>query len=181
MDNQVTDTGYHGTSASKAESIKNFGFTVSSGKYGCGAYFWEDSIYANYLAQGWWAYCHNDLNAYQGDADKRCTVICVHLQTKESEFLDLENREVKAGFASLCSQRGIKFRCNQRKIAETVNLFVTRLERKLSIKIKILRTTTSPPPEQHVTRYPMFAIGGPVCLVVFDPACISIINTSFPC
>lgn len=166
--------GAHGTSVSRANSIQKNGFQKSNGRFGRGVYFWSESPYAEYLAKSWWNFQSTTKDLYKYDSNKGCAVIWGLCQLLENEFLDLDNKEIKKRLAELCIKRNLGYSINTRKLAATIVLFVSMLEKTLGNSFKVIETTVATAPKEFVEKYPISALGAPSCLIVFDEACINI-------
>lgn len=172
--------GTHGTCVSRANSIKDNGFSGSAnGKRGAGAYFWgytNDGLrgYVRELAISWWRYALEKPRSYHKEKDQRCCVIYVTLDAKNSEILDLEKQVLRDIFFDYCNKTLPRLEGDPEKnIPVVYDMFVGDIERKLKKKFKIVHVKVQQP-RNTKKLLPLDITGQPSCYVVKDLACIGI-------
>lgn len=175
MSNDTIRGGAHGTSVTRANKIQKLGFKPSSGVLGTGVYFWKNGPYSRYLAWSWWKYKSSE-QRYKFDSDRRCCTIEAVFDINEQEFLDLEDKDIKEAFATLCFEKKLTRSSHRRECAAILNSFIQRLEDKLGIVFKVMESSVTTPPPKFCDGYPLSSLGAPRCYIVFDSACVRITN-----
>jgi hypothetical protein len=164
--------GTHGTTETRAFSIKKNGFKISLGRVGNGVYFWCDGPYAEKLAEAWWEFC-SDSGDYNSDPEKDCAILITSLNISENEYLDLEQKEIKSQLATLAVTKLRRPR-EHADIHAVRTLFIRQLETKLRVTFKVIETSVSPPPKRYCEFYPIELLGAPHCYLALDNSCIVI-------
>lgn len=177
MTEEIELSGTHGTTASKADSIRDTGFKKSKGRLGRGVYFWRENPFAELLAKSWWKF-ETSRKRYAADSNKCCCVICARFKIKVNEYLDLDDKDIKDGLACLCIEKNLGYLTSDIEMAALITAFVKRLETKLDLEFKVIQSTVSTAPKHFVEEYPIKVIGSPSCYVVFCESCIEITNIS---
>jgi hypothetical protein len=162
--------GTHGTTATRAESIRKSGFWISDGERGFGVYFWRENAYAMELAMGWYfnALSHRD-SVYKNDKDKQCTIITALISAGNDEWIDLTDPDTEDTLIHLYKRGNYE---NTRIASKLYEEYYHLTEEELGIKIKLIQTRVYAPVK--VKEWPTQPIGMPVCYVVRDNTCISI-------
>ena len=169
----ITIKGSHGTTASRVDNIRKSGWNYSRGRGGTGVYFWKECEHYIQLAEGWYKYvCAT--KKYNGDKDLSCKIIIARLEAEEAEVLDFDNhRELKIYVYEIAKKYKIDY-SDKRKLSALYDLFITELEKKKTVKYKIVTLEVAPPPKEHCPWYPIVILGPPICCAVRDKNCITI-------
>jgi len=173
----LTLKGTHGTTRSRIKKINIEGFKLSGGLVGKGIYFWSDGPYAHDLAVAWWEF-NCSRNSYKVDEDITCTVILAFFLIEDHEFLDLEQKVIKDELASIAKKRNLNI-YDKRGASSVRALFIDRLEKRLSVKFKVIETSVTLPGKKFSNFYPLMLIGSPHCYIVLDTNCIQIEKISY--
>jgi len=166
--------GSHGTTKSREESIRKFGWHVGRGRAGTGVYFWKECEHYVQLAIGWYKRALNE-KRYRNDSNKLCTVIIADLETEEDEILDFDNRELRSNVYRMAKDRGLSY-TNTREISSLFDLFISELQVETGFKYKIVTMEVAPPGSEYCN-YPVELLGTPICCAVRDIESIDIIDT----
>ncbi|MGL0953252.1 hypothetical protein [Vibrio vulnificus] len=172
--------GTHGTCVSRANLIKDNGFSGSThGRRGSGAYFWgytRDVLqeYARELARAWWRYALEKPKYYQKEKDQGCCVIYVTLETNSTDVLDFENQELRDHFFEYCHKTLPRLEgSDEEKMSTIYDMFINEIEEKLEKRFKIVHVKVQQPPKTKKV-LPLDITGQPSCYVVKDLSCISV-------
>lgn len=174
---EISYNGSHGTSMSRCESIKTTSFRVSAGRGGTGVYFWKESRLYLQLAKAWFEHEKNR-GSYKNEHGTQGVVIVAALKVKNIEFLDLEEQEFKDMIVDVSIQMGIDLN-NTDKLARLNDVVVKRFEKKSGHTIKMY-TVRVAPPKFCTFKYPIRALGAPVCCVARTSDIITIVSCH-PC
>lgn len=173
--------GSHGTCESFAESILSTSrFRQSAGMRGTGAYFWKSSPYYKRLAKSWYLKAHDD-HRYERELKRGCVVLIVEIDCDESEYLDLENMEVKTKLQEFMDRLAPRMRYADKRphtadLARAHDLFFKELEAKSLRKIKLIHTYVTLPHQDYCAYYNIWLLGLPSCLISRDDGIIKDIN-----
>lgn len=174
---EISYNGSHGTSMHQYESIKTSSFRVADGRGGKGIYFWKESRLYLELAKAWFEHGKNS-GYYKNEQDAEGVVILATLKVKNIEFLDLEEQEFKDRIFDVSVQMGIDLN-DKCKLSRLNNVVIKRFEKMSGRNIKMY-TVRVAPPRFCKLRYPIAALGAPVCCVARTPDIITIVSCS-PC
>lgn len=171
----VVKFGTHGTSSDRAKKIARDGFRPSSGRGGSGIYFWAKSRYSHDLAVSWFKQCRDE-GRYEQAPKPTCVVISAKLEAPEEKWLDLENPDLKEALLEQADARGLLQSTKTKEISGLYDLFISRLEDKLTKKFKIILLKVATPKSGYCGFYPMAFAGAPVCFIVRESSCIETLN-----
>ena len=166
--------GSHGTTKSREESIRKFGWRMGRGRAGTGVYFWNECEHYVQLAIGWYKRALKE-KRYRDDSNKLCTVIIADLEAEEDEILDFDNRELRSSVYRMAKDREFSY-TNTRELASVFDLFISELEVETGSKYKIITMEVAPPGLEYCD-YPVKLLGTPICCAIRDTGCIDIIDT----
>ena len=164
--------GSHGTTTSRADSIRRFGWLWGKGRGGAGIYFWKECKYYIILAVGWYKQCLAE-GRYAKDSDSRCSIIIAELCAQDTETLDLDNRTLKERIHELAKKQGVDT-FNTIEISGIYDLFVSELEKEMKVKYKIMTIEVASPKRQYCPEYSTLTLGFPICCIARDAKCINI-------
>jgi hypothetical protein len=174
--------GTHGTSMSRAISIKDNGFnTKSIGLRGSGAYFWGYTINAlekhvRDLAVAWWRFAHDTKNLYKNDEDKRCCVLFASLESSPADLFDFENQEIRDKFFNYSQEVFPRLKgTDEEKCSAIYDMYLHDIESKLKREFKIIHVKVQQP-RKFTKHLPLDITGQPSCYVVKDLSCIIAID-----
>lgn len=164
--------GTHGTSVSRAESIRQNGFIITSGRGGKGAYLWRNSAYSDFLARAWHSQKYYD-GDFNRDIDQECAIIHAVINVSENQFLDLEDPDIKDGLTHLAISKKIDLR-NKKELSALYDSFVAEVEKQIMTKILTVQLRVATPKSEYVKNYPMAIAGLPLSYIVREPKIIEI-------
>lgn len=181
--------GTHGTSTSRAKSIKHQGFEMTPGRIGVGAYFWTavDSTdpcleLARRLARSW-ATNSQKRGQYKDDVDSSLAIVEVGIEVDHDAILPLDNPKMTFRLWSvlrntLSEELGIKSDADWVKVKLSDHLdlihgiiegFVVKLEEEMNSKFKVIfKTQGCPQYSDPVLPY----IGNHSCFAIRDASVI---------
>ena len=171
-------SGTHGTSASIAFEIMEYGFAQSnSGRSGPGVYLWASESTGVVLARMWFAMC---VQLQKFSSKDECRVLRVSAEIEEDELLDFCDHRIKEKLISHLHKSYKLGRIKDLTMEETslaVDTVVRELERKMGLVFKVLVDyTTFPNPKKgywHGSQYPYKAFGNPAIYVIRNLECIT--------
>jgi hypothetical protein len=166
-----TFKGTHGTTQTRADSIKAGGFQLANHPQmrGGGVYFWKDGVYAKNLATGWYRFSLEN-NKYRGDRNTGCFVIGASFSCDDSkEYLRLDDlQEVIASRAKEFSTH-----LSKKEISRFYDIIISETEKELHTKIKIIETSVGLPARENCFPfYDLNLLGCPRTYIVRDVECI---------
>lgn len=159
--------GSHGTARSFADLIRRSNrFTGSTGLRGAGAYFWRKKNLWLKLAKSWHAF-YLAKGKYADAYDKSCVILTVTLACPDENYLNLEDPDIKEAFEPLIAQLVGQDTTNH-ALAKAYNTVFDRHETQGRPRIKLVRTSVTPPPLEYCTYYNLKALGAVSCLIARD-------------
>ncbi|SDS78999.1 hypothetical protein [Pseudomonas prosekii] len=185
--------GTHGTSLSRAESIRESGFVAKPGRIGVGAYFWtavaetdECLDLARRLARAWATKVEKG-GLYARDKDKSLAIVEVEISVEEDEVLPLDDPEMTFRLWSLLRRKlaemfgfqkdedwiGVNLSKCQEEIHGFIEAFILDLEENLETRFKVIfKSQGCPPLGDPLIPY----LGNHSCFAIRDTDVISIMN-----
>lgn len=155
----VTMEGAHGTSVSRANRIRSFGWQVSTGRGGTAAYFWKKHPRFVPLAIEWYQQ-RKEEGVYRHDRDPACTVILADLDAEEQEILNLiGDEEFKETIDVFAQEKKLPTNTND-EISAIIDLFISEMEVDEGVIYKIVVLEVATP---RKSAYPIKLIGAPIC------------------
>lgn len=174
--------GTHGTCASRAESIVQNGFSLSSvGLRGTGIYFWGYSdmslkAKAANLALCWHAFAQKR-GDYSKDTDQSAAVIFAVIHVEGDELLDLESDLIRDKFEAFVLSISEKHpdlgTDTAESISKTYDVFIDLLEKKMGAPFKAIHVRVQPP-KTYKGGLSKNYTGNPSCYVVKDQQVIDV-------
>ncbi|QVW35923.1 hypothetical protein KIP69_03475 [Geobacter sulfurreducens] len=159
--------GTHGTTRSRAEKIQELGFRASPGIKGTGVYFWRDNALSGDLARDWYRY-YLKKELYAKDSNKQCAVIFGLIACDETNFVNLDDSEIKDDILWLIKNKGLE---GDRK-GKIYDEYLDMLSRELGNSIKVSQVSVPVPKEFR--NFPSFLYMMADCYVVKDVDCVQV-------
>ena len=157
----MTLVGSHGTTASKYENVKKFGWHTGKGRGGTAAYFWKKSNRYLELAKAWYTQSRTE-GRYDGDTDARCRILIVEIECEEYEYYDtLGDSEFKDTIDRFATEKKLSYETT-RQISTLMDLFIDELEKEEGVSYKVISMEVAPPSKNYIN-YPIVLLGAPVC------------------
>jgi len=164
--------GHHATTESRAEIIKKQGFKPGIGRAGEGVYFWYKNKYSEILAECWY---YNQLaeGSYKNDSNRTYYLLSGEFESKDEEFLNLEDDELKVALTDLAEEKGIDPAKDFKKLPGIYGLLYDEIEKIRGTKLLIIMVRVAIP--KPCTKYPISAMGAPLCYIIRDSRLINLV------
>lgn len=182
--------GLHGTSISSAMQIKEEGFIIPDGDSGSGSfrgtgcYFWEhydESNFAEKLAEEWWRYCH-DKGKFSKQENPNCATIFAKLKFDNSKYIDFETKQVKGAFIKFLEQVNSTLGSEKNEfddMCQKYDLFLDMLEEESGEQFDLVRASI-PVTNGRMKKTARFQLlGNPIALVAKSTCCIEPFKFSY--
>jgi hypothetical protein len=157
--------GSHGTSESRYELIRKYGFNVNTEGYGgSGAYFWAKcDLYIDYAKA--WYYFYSRSGKYRDDQKPEGVVIVVTVSIEKTQRLDLDEQTMINAIHRIATKKSIDLQ-NKRQIAQVHDILVRNIEKQMNKPIAVVQKRISLPKKCKIKGYSQRLLGLPICYIV---------------
>lgn len=154
--------GTHGTAQSNADQILRSNFRPQDGRFGFAVYIWHSGAYSVELAHSWHKF-RKETGSYNRLPNQDCAILEVTGEVTESQFLNLEDREVRD-----IIEENIKRAPGKPK--NVITRFIEDYGKKIGHRVSLIRGQQ--PPAKGFTvycpRYDYKYLGNPIVLAIMD-------------